>query len=339
MNGTTETRRHGGTESFFSVFFSVPPCLCGSLSSIQHPEFMSLYRHTRELLQSAGLRPRKRLGQNFLVDAKVLDAIIGAAELSPEDVVLEIGAGLGTLTQRLALLSGGVIAVELDEGLFRVLQRTFGKGRANVTLIRADILDLDFSILMNVWATHASPIQAGRPLRIKVIGNLPYYITTPILMKVLDESSLLPIRMVLVTVQEEVGKRMVASPGTKDYGALSIAIAYRSDAEILKRIPSSSFYPQPKVDSALVRLYMRSSPSVDVKDEQLFFQIVRAAFQYRRKTLRNALLLGSRSGEMQLCVDSVDSALHALGFDFRRRGETLSCAEFAALANIVMDNG
>jgi len=311
---------------------------------------MSLYRHTRELLQSAGLRPRKRLGQNFLVDTKMLDAIIQAAELSPEDVVLEIGAGLGTLTQRLALSSGRVIAVELDEGLFRILQSTFGEGRSNVTLIHGDILDLDFSALMDVGATHASPLQTGLewtglnpvPTRIKVIGNLPYYITTPILMKVLDESSLLPIRMVLVTVQEEVGKRMVASPGTKDYGALSVAIAYRSDAEILKRVPAGSFYPQPKVDSVLVRLNMRSAPSVDVKDERLFFQIVRAAFQYRRKTLRNALILASRSSEMQLCrgvksnAPTVDSALQTLGYDPRRRGETLSSAEFAALTNTIL---
>jgi 16S rRNA (adenine1518-N6/adenine1519-N6)-dimethyltransferase len=156
-------------------------------------------------------------------------------------------------------------------------------------------------------------------------------------MKVLDESSLLPIRMALVMVQQEVGKRMVASPGTKDYGALSIAIAYRSDAEILKRISASSFYPQPKVDSALVRLNIRSAPAVDVKDERLFFQIVRAAFQYRRKTLRNALLLAIRSGGMQLPESSVDLALQTLGFDLRRRGETLSCAEFADLANVIRD--
>jgi 16S rRNA (adenine1518-N6/adenine1519-N6)-dimethyltransferase len=299
---------------------------------------MSLYRHTRELLQSAGLRPRKRLGQNFLVDASALDAIIEAARLSPEDVVLEVGAGTGTLTQRLALLCGGVIAVEVDEGLFRILQSTC-QGKSSVTLIHADILDLDFSALMDVGAMHASPVQAAQPLRIKVIGNLPYYITTPILMKVLEASSLLPIQMVLVMVQEEVGKRIVASPGTKDYGALSIAIAYHSDAEILRRVPANSFYPQPRVDSVLVRLNMRSAPSVDIKDERLFFQIVRAAFQYRRKTLRNALRLASRSGEMQFSASCIDSALQALGFDPRRRGETLSCAEFADLANMVMGNG
>jgi 16S rRNA (adenine1518-N6/adenine1519-N6)-dimethyltransferase len=290
---------------------------------------MSLYRHTRELLRGAGLRPRKQLGQSFLVDARVLDAIVEAAELSSDDVVLEIGSGTGTLTQRLAVSSDRVVAVELDAGLFGILQSIY-QDSPNVTLIHADILDLDFSALMGAGA------PGNMPLLFKVIGNLPYYITTPILMKILDESSLLPIRMVLVMVQEEVGARMVASPGTKDYGALSIAIAYRSDAEILERVSADSFYPQPRVDSVLVRLNIRCVPSVDVKDERLFFQIVRAAFQYRRKTLRNALLLSNRPGGMQLSIDSIDSALQALNFDPRRRGETLSCAEFADLANIMM---
>jgi 16S rRNA (adenine1518-N6/adenine1519-N6)-dimethyltransferase len=331
---------------------------------------MSLYRHTRGLLHDAGLRPRKQLGQSFLVDARVLDAITEAAELSSDDLVLEIGAGTGTLTQRLAVSSDRVIAVELDAGLFSILQ-SIHQDMPNVTLIHADILGLDFSALIGV--THASPAQTGRSidqgakskeresqvpsgsypmlhalspmpaplrghLRIKVIGNLPYYITTPILMKILDESSLLPIQMALVMVQEEVGARMVASPGTKDYGALSIAIAYRSDAEILEHVPADSFYPQPKVDSVLVKLNIRSAPSVNVKDEKLFFRIVRAAFQYRRKTLRNALRLAGRSGGAQLSIDSIDSALQALNFDPRRRGETLSCAEFADLANTMTDD-
>jgi 16S rRNA (adenine1518-N6/adenine1519-N6)-dimethyltransferase len=154
-------------------------------------------------------------------------------------------------------------------------------------------------------------------------------------MKVLEESSLLPIQMVLVMVQEEVGARIAASPGTKDYGALSIAVAYRSDAEILKRVPASSFYPQPKVGSALVRLKMRSAPPVEVRDEQLFFQIVRAAFQYRRKTLRNALLMASKSGKVRLTKGSIDSVLQSLSFGPGRRGETLNFAEFAALANMI----
>jgi 16S rRNA (adenine1518-N6/adenine1519-N6)-dimethyltransferase len=282
---------------------------------------MSLYRHTKELLQSAGCRPRKRLGQNFLVDARVLEFIIEAGNFSSEDVVLEIGAGTGVLTQRLAMSSGRVIAVELDAGLFRILQSRF-QANPNVTLIHADILDLD------LLALTGSELKTSS---IKVVGNLPYYITKPILMKMLDASSL--IRMILVMVQEEVGARIIASPGTKDYGALSIAATYRSDVEILRRVPASSFYPKPKVDSVLLRLNVRSQPAVDVKDEELFFQIVRSAFQYRRKILRNALLLAIRAGEMQLPENSVDEALQASGIDPRVRGEKLSKEEFAELAN------
>ena len=288
-------------------------------------------KHTRELLRSAGLSPRKRFGQNFLVNARVLDFIIEAAELSSEDIVLEIGAGTGALTQRLALSSGKVIAVELDEGLFRVLQSEF-QGDTNVTLVHADILDLDLTTLIGEVA-NSGPI----PARIKVMGNLPYYITTPILMKVLEESPLLPlpVPMILVMVQKEVGERIVASPGTKDYGSLSIAIAYRADAEILKRVPAVSFYPRPKVDSVLIRLNMRQGPPVDVRDERLFFLVVRAAFQYRRKTLRNALRLACKSGEIQLAADSMDYALQTLNFDGKRRGETLTISEFAVLANTI----
>lgn len=282
---------------------------------------MSLYSHTRELLRSAGCRPRKRLGQNFLVDARVLEAIIEAGDFSSEDVVLEIGAGTGVLTQRLALSSDRVMAVELDAGLFRILQSTF-QANPNVTLIHADILDLDLSTLAG---------SESKPASIKVVGNLPYYITTPILMKMLDASRL--IKMILVMVQEEVGARIVASPGTKDYGALSIAATYRSDVQILRRVPASSFYPRPNVDSVLLRLDVRSQPAVAVRDEELFFWIVRSAFQYRRKTLRNALILAIRAGELQLPENSVDEALRALGIDPRVRGETLSKAEFAELAN------
>jgi len=284
---------------------------------------MSLYRHTKELLQDAGCRPRKRLGQNFLVDARVLEAIIEAGDFSSEDVVLEIGAGTGILTQRLALSSGRVIAVELDAGLFRILQSRF-QANPDVALIHADILDLDLMDLTGSGLDLAST---------KVAGNLPYYITKPILMKMLDASSL--IRMILVMVQEEVGARIVASPGTKDYGVLSIAATYRSDVEILRRVPASSFYPKPKVDSVLLRLSVRSQPAVDVKDEKLFFQIVRSAFQYRRKILRNALLLAIRAGDMQLPENSIDEALQTLGIDLKVRGETLGMAEFAELANTI----
>ncbi len=288
-------------------------------------------KHTRELLQSANLSPRKRFGQNFLVNTRVLDSIIEAAELSSEDVVLEIGAGTGALTKRLALSSSKVIAVELDEGLFHILQSTF-QDNPDVTLIHADILDLDLAALINKAADSEST-------RIKVIGNLPYYITTPILMKVLEESPTLPlpVEMILTMVQKEVGQRMAASPGTKAYGALSVAIAYRSDPEILRSVPATSFYPKPKVDSVLIRLNVRPTPSVDVKDERFFFHVVRAAFQYRRKTLRNALRMARKAGAIQWPADAVDNALQALNLDGKRRGETLSISEFADLANTIQE--
>lgn len=285
----------------------------------------SVRSYTKELLRSAGLRPRKRLGQNFLVNTRVIDAIIEAAAPSSGDLVLEIGAGTGVLTQQLALSSSKVIAVELDEGLFRILQSIF-QDKPDVTLIHGDILDLDFSVLADM-----QPV----PERIKVIGNLPYYISTPILMKVLKESSSLPIEMILVMVQEEVGARIAASPGTKDYGALSIAVAYRSEARILRRVPAGSFYPEPKVDSVLVRLDVRSVPPVDIEDEEFFFCIVRSAFQYRRKTLRNALRMACKAGEIQLPAGLLDNALEASGLDASRRGETLDISEFASLANMI----
>jgi len=272
-------------------------------------------KHIRELLQNAGLSPRKRLGQNFLVNTRVLETIANAAELSSEDVVLEIGAGTGILTRRLALSSGKVFAVELDNGFFRILQSIF-QNNPNVALIHGDILDLDIPTITDAAAS------------IKVIGNLPYYITTPILMKVLSESQ--AVEMALVMVQAEVGARIAASPGTKDYGALSIAVAYRADSEIVERVPADSFYPKPKVDSILIKLTVKPALSVDVADERLFFQIVRSAFQYRRKTLRNALRMACKAGDLQLSADS----LQALDLNDGRRGETLSISEFAALANL-----
>lgn len=288
-------------------------------------------KRTREIFQNTKLHPRKRLGQNFLVDTRILDFIVESAELSPEDLVLEIGAGTGTLTKKLAASSARLMAVELDEGLFHILQSEF-QDNSNVTLVHANILDLDFPTLIG---TAANFVPA--PARVKIIGNLPYYITTPILMKALEESSLLPlpIEMILIMVQKEVGQRIVASPGTKAYGSLSVAVGYRSDAEILKRVPPASFYPKPKVDSVLVRLNVRSEPSVNVRDEQFFFQIVRAAFQYRRKTLRNALRMACDAGAVKLSAGSVDNALQALGFDEKRRGETLNISEFAALADAI----
>lgn len=292
---------------------------------------MDLYRNTKSSLQHAGRRPKKHMGQNFLIDLTVLDAIIEASELSRDDIVLEIGAGTGILTERLARPACRVIAVELDDELFRILQLDF-RDNTNIILCHADILDLNLSTLINTYAN--LPGSKTDP-KVKIISNLPYYITTPILMKILEESSLLPIQMVLVMVQAEVGLRMVAVPGTKDYGALSVAIAYRSDARIIKHVPAESFYPKPKVDSTLVKLDIRHIPPVEVKDEKIFFQIVKTCFQYRRKTLRNAISIAINSGALKCSINSLDMAFQSLNLDPIRRGETLSITEFADLSNSI----
>jgi 16S rRNA (adenine1518-N6/adenine1519-N6)-dimethyltransferase len=284
---------------------------------------MSIYKHTRELLQDAGIRPRKRFGQNFLIDQSVLNDIINAASLSSHDTVIEIGAGTGILTRFLASYAGEVFAVEIDEGLFRILESVF-RDTPNVSLIHDDILELDLPALPDILSAEA----------VKIVGNLPYYITSPILIKMLDESSSISIKTILVMVQEEVGKRITASPGSKDYGALSIAVGYHSNAEILRHVSARSFYPRPKVDSVLIKLNIMSQPRVKVKDQKLFFQIVKAAFQYRRKTLRNALLLMTASGEIKI-GDSINFILDNYDFDFQRRGETLSIEEFAKIANAI----
>lgn len=289
---------------------------------------MSFYNYTRNKLQKTTRRPRKRLGQNFLVDQRVLDEIVKSAELSPEDLILEIGAGTGILTEKIAQSAGKVVAVELDDELFGMLQSTF-TNNSKVILIHEDILDMDIANILKS--------EQKDNFKIKIMGNIPYYITTPILMKLLEDCTAVPIQMIVMLVQKEVGLRIVASPGTKDYGALSVAIAYRADAEIITDIPAESFYPKPKVDSVLIRLNLRPIPSVDVQDEKLFFQIVRAAFQQRRKTLRNALLIAGSSGKYKISADSIDSAFHILSFDPKRRGETLSCEEFGHLANAIYD--
>lgn len=290
---------------------------------------MSLYNRTRNILHETNSRPRKRLGQNFLIDQEILSHIVEAAELSSEDMVMEIGAGTGTLTEKLAQIAGKIIAIELDENLFNMLQFTFNQN-PKVILIHQDILNMDIG---NVLESE----QGDKPKRIKIMGNIPYYITTPIIMKVLEDCAAVPIQMIVMLVQKEVGLRMVASPGTKDYGALSVAIAYRSDGEILREVPAESFYPKPKVDSVLIRLKIRTTPSIDVKDEKFFFQIVRGAFQQRRKTLRNALLIAGGSDKYKLSTDSIDSAFLMLNLDPKRRGETLGCEEFGRLSNIIYD--
>lgn len=263
---------------------------------------------TLHILRAFGLHVSKRLGQNFLVDEAVVDAIVAAADVQAGDAVLEIGPGIGTLTQGLLEAGAKVVAVELDQRLVRVLGETLA-GYDDLRVIHGDILKIDISREM-----------ATAPF--KVIANLPYYITTPILMLLLEQR--LPITSLVTMVQKEVAQRMVASPGGKDYGALSVAVQYYSAPEIVLTVPPRSFIPAPAVESAVIRCCVRERPPVELADEAAFFRVVKAAFAQRRKTLANALKAAG--------IDAA-TVLAAAGIDGSRRGETLSLAEFAAVAN------
>lgn len=286
---------------------------------------MSLYQKTRQLLSESGIHTKKQLGQNFLIDQDALDFIAQSAELSKNDLVLELGSGIGILTEQIALLSGKLIAVELDNNLFKLLHNSC-RYLDNVTLLNSDMLELDFSKLFD-------ENLSDKISNIKIIGNLPYYITTPMLIKIIEEHK--KVKTAIIMMQEEVGTRITASAGNKDYGSISVAVAYRCIPQIIRKIPAESFYPKPKVNSVLVKLTMRDEPSVYVQDEEIFFQVVRGAFQHRRKTLRNALMLSCGSGRLKVAFESVDDALNV--FDPKIRGEALSIEQFADLANRIYD--
>ena len=271
---------------------------------------------TRHILSAFHLRASKRLGQNFLVDAGVVRAIVDAADLSPADTVLEIGPGIGTLTQGLAESGARIVAVELDKKLPAVLAETL-KGYDNVTVVPGDILKLDILRILNLGAGE----------RFKVVANLPYYITTPILMALLEQH--LPIERMVTMVQKEVAVRMTARPGSKDYGALSVAVQYHTDARIVMDVPPRAFMPAPEVTSAVIACCVRETPAVHPTDEKLFFRLVRAAFGQRRKTLLNALTGAGLTKE--LCR----AGLAAAGIAESLRGEQLSLADFARLSDAV----
>ena len=271
---------------------------------------------TRHILSAFHLRASKRLGQNFLVDAGVVRAIVDAADLSPADTVLEIGPGIGTLTQGLAESGARIVAVELDKKLPAVLAETL-KGYDNVTVVPGDILKLDILRILNL----------GVGERFKVVANLPYYITTPILMALLEQH--LPIERMVTMVQKEVAVRMTARPGSKDYGALSVAVQYHTDAHIVMDVPPRAFMPAPEVTSAVIACRVCETPAVHPTDEKLFFRLVRAAFGQRRKTLLNALTGAGLTKE--LCR----AGLAAAGIAESLRGEQLSLADFAQLSDAV----
>ncbi|MDT8903690.1 16S rRNA (adenine(1518)-N(6)/adenine(1519)-N(6))-dimethyltransferase RsmA [Anaeroselena agilis] len=266
---------------------------------------------TLHILRAFGLHASKRLGQNFLVDEVVVDSIVAAAGVTPGEAVLEIGPGIGTLTQGLLEAGAQVVAVELDRRLVEVLADTLA-GYDGVRVVHGDILKIDISREM-----------ATAPF--KVVANLPYYITTPILMGILEQR--LPVSVLVTMVQKEVAARMVAAPGGKDYGALSVAVQYYTAPEIAFYVPPRSFIPAPAVESAVIRCAVRERPPVEVTREATFFRVVKAAFAQRRKTLANALKAAG------LAAGEVAAIMAASGIDGGRRGETLSLAEFAAVAN------
>ena len=274
--------------------------------------------YTKAVLNAHGIHARKRYGQNFLIDEDVLWAAVDAAGICEDDFVLEIGPGIGTLTQYLSYRAGKVVAVEIDESLLPVLEDTLSAYPETKVLL-GDIMKTDLRELVESE-------NGGKP--IKVAANLPYYITTPILMKLLESD--VPITDITVMVQKEVADRMTAGPGTKDYGALSLAVQYRTDPEIVRIVPPSSFMPQPGVDSAVVHLSMYEKPPVSVEDETLFFGLIRAAFNQRRKKVSNA---AANAPDLSVSRESVEEALTSLGIRADARGEMLSLPDFAALAN------
>ena len=277
---------------------------------------------TIEIIQKYEFAFQKKFGQNFLIDPHVLEKIIRAAGLTKEDMVLEIGPGIGTMTQYLAEAAGKVIAVEIDTNLIPILGETL-KDYSNVTVINEDILKVDIKKL-------AEEYNGGRP--IKVVANLPYYITTPIIMGLFE--SQVPIDNITVMVQKEVAERMQAGPGTKDYGALSLAVQYYAEPYIVANVPPNCFIPRPNVGSAVIRLTRYEESPVQVVSPKLMFQLIRASFNQRRKTLQNGL---NNSPELSFSKEEIARAIDQLGVSPTVRGEALTLKQFADLANI-MDN-
>ena len=281
-------------------------------------EKLSDPKKTIEVIQKYQFEFQKRFGQNFLIDAHVLEKIVSAAGITKDDCVLEIGPGIGTMTQYLAESAGQVIAVEIDTNLLPILADTL-KDYSNVKVINQDILKVDINELVKEY-------NNGRP--IKVVANLPYYITTPIIMGLFESN--VPIDNITVMVQKEVADRMQVGPGSKDYGALSLAVQYYASPYIVANVPPNCFIPRPNVGSAVIRLTRYQEPPVQVKDPKLMFKLIRASFNQRRKTLQNGL---NNSPEISFSKEEITKAIESLGVSPSVRGEALSLEQFAQLAN------
>lgn len=281
-------------------------------------------QNTIEVLQKYQFTFQKKFGQNFLIDTHVLDKVIRAAEITKDDMVLEIGPGIGTMTQYLSCAAGKVTAVEIDKTLIPILEDTL-EGFDNVTVLNEDILKVDIARMVEEQ-------NGGRP--IKVVANLPYYITTPIIMGLFEQQ--VPVKSITVMVQKEVADRMQTGPGSKDYGALSLAVQYYAKPYIVANVPPNCFIPRPKVGSAVIRLERYEKPPVQVEDEKLMFRLIRASFNQRRKTLANGL---KNSPELFYGKEEIEQAIQELGRGATIRGEALSLEEFAALSNILSKIG
>lgn len=281
---------------------------------------LGIPQNTIEIIQKYQFRFQKKFGQNFLIDTHVLDKIISSAKITKDDCVLEIGPGIGTMTQYLAENAREVVAVEIDRALIPILEETLA-AYDNVTVINEDILKVDVQKL-------AEEKNGGKP--IKVVANLPYYITTPIIMGLFE--SHVPLESITIMVQKEVADRMQVGPGTKDYGALSLAVQYYAVPEIVANVPPNCFMPRPNVGSAVIRLTRHSQPPVAVKNEKFMFALIRASFNQRRKTLVNGL---SNAGILGVTKESVTEALEKMGLSATVRGETFTLEQFAGLADLL----
>ena len=275
-------------------------------------------KNTIEIIQKYQFAFQKKFGQNFLIDTHVLDKIISAAGITGDDCVLEIGPGIGTMTQYLAEHAGKVVAVEIDTNLLPILDETL-KGYSNVTVINSDMLKLDMNQLVDEY-------NDGRP--IKVVANLPYYITTPIIMGLFESN--VPIDNITVMVQKEVADRMQVGPGSKDYGALSLAVQYYAKPYIVANVPPNCFIPRPNVGSAVIRLTRYKEPPVQVDEPGVMFRLIRASFNQRRKTLQNGL---NNSPEVPYTKEQIAVAIESLGVPASVRGEALTLEQFAGLSN------
>ena len=283
-------------------------------------------------IKKYGFNFQKKFGQNFLIDDHVIKKIIKAAEITKDDIVLEIGPGMGTLTQYLAEAAGQVIAVEIDSKLLPILADTLS-AYDNVTVVNEDILKCDIEALVEkVRAEKTDTLKSGTLSKVKVVANLPYYITTPIIMGLFENG--IPAESITVMVQKEVADRMNAEPGGKDYGALTLAVQYYSETYIAANVPPNCFIPRPGVGSAVIRLTKHENPPVVVKDDKLMFRLIHASFEQRRKTLKNGISNANIPG---ITKEVVGEALISMGLDENIRGERLSLAEFARLADILYD--